>query len=138
MSIEGMETLGEIIKKAIKERGLKESFIAEKMGVSRQSLNQIETRKTFDLEWLQKFKAASGIDFTQYAPPSIDKINTPYNSELEYNGSMVNDDQVAYESNKVEMFLNFKISTTSEDFQNMIALINKIKSEAKNMGFTIS
>ncbi len=119
MSIEMVESLGDLIKKEIKRRGLKASFIAEKMGVSRQTLNAIETRKTFDLEWLQRFKAASGIDFTDYAPKSIGRILTPY-SEGVVNPSAVQEATESY-GNKIEMFLSLKISGSEERKQNLMA-----------------
>jgi transcriptional regulator with XRE-family HTH domain len=133
MTSEKQETLGEVIKKAIKERGLKESFIAQKMEVSKQTINQINLRKTFDIEWLQKFKAASGLDFTEYAYPSAIKIDTPYNvPDLPINHLEESKEDF---SKKIEISLNIKLSTDESQLAKISELIVHLKKEASKMGF---
>lgn len=73
MSSQKEKSLGEIIKEDMKARKLNASAIAREMNVSRQVINQIDTRKTFDLEFLQKLKEASGLDYTHYAFDSVMK-----------------------------------------------------------------
>src|SRR5690606_1628419 len=65
------KTLGEIIKETMKEKGIKSSAVARKMNVSRQAISQIDLRKKFDLEFLQRLKEASGLDFTTIAYEKI-------------------------------------------------------------------
>lgn len=68
LSKENMETLGEIIKKTLKDKGIKESYVADKMGVSKQVINQIDRRKNFDAEFLKKLEDIVDIDFSVYMP----------------------------------------------------------------------
>lgn len=137
MSSEMFESLGELIKKEIEKRGLKASFIAKKMGISRQTLNAIGLRKNFDLEWLQKLKAASGIDFTEYAPKSIQRINTPYSTE---NGISESFEEPFSNkiSNKIEIYLSLKITGDDDQVGKIGDLIKSLKSEANKFGFNIS
>lgn len=65
------KTLGEIIKETMKEKGIKSSAVARKMNLSRQAISQIDVRKKFDLDFLQRLKEASGLDFTAIAYEKI-------------------------------------------------------------------
>ena len=49
-----METLGAKILQVLDDKGLKQSWLAQKLGWDRQRVNQHKLRKTFDLEFLQK------------------------------------------------------------------------------------
>ena len=113
------ETLGEKILKAIKNKGLVQSKIADKMKVSRQIINQIDRRKTFDLEFLQKLKEATDLDFTGYLYPQ--KIPEP--------------EEKSYDL--IEMSLAIKIKATPEQISRMGELLTNIRKEAVRMGFTI-
>ncbi len=62
-----MESLGELIKRTLREKGIKEAYVAKKMNVSKQVINQIDRRKNFDFNILSELSKASGIDFTKYA-----------------------------------------------------------------------
>ena len=66
MGYKPIKNLGEKIQSDLESMGLNDSAIARKMGVNRQTINQIATRKTFDLLFLQKLKDASGLDYTNY------------------------------------------------------------------------
>lgn len=136
MSIKQEESLGEIIKRTIKERGLKEAFVADKMGISKQSINQISKRKTFDIEWLQKLKAATGLDFTEYAYPSALRISTPYSTDIE-DVSYVEEESEDF-FRKIEMSLNIKISTDESQLDKVGELIKQLKKQASKMGFKLS
>lgn len=127
-----LENLGELIKKAIKDSGLKESFIADKMGISRQYLNQVELKKNFDLDFLQKLKDASKIDFTYLINPII---NQDYEEATLI--SKVEEPLKGLNQN-IDISLNIKISGDSNDFENLSDLIKTIKTEAKKRGFTIN
>lgn len=113
------ETLGEKILKAIKEKGLVQSKIADKMKVSRQIINQIDRRKTFDLEFLQKLKEATDLDFTGYLYPQKPQ-------EVEEKIFDI-----------IEMSLAIKLKSTPEQISRMGELLTSIRREAVRMGFTI-
>jgi transcriptional regulator with XRE-family HTH domain len=132
MSSDRVESLGVIIKKAIKDSGFKETFIAEKMNVSRQTINQIDLRKTFDLEFLQKLKAASGLDFTGYFYSSADKV-VKYSTENEAAITV----KESSEDYRIKMSLTINLSSNKEDVIKMGELITKFRIEALKMGFTI-
>jgi transcriptional regulator with XRE-family HTH domain len=119
MSKEMDQTLGEKILKAIKDKGLVQSKIADKMKVSRQIINQIDRRKTFDLEFLQKLKEATDLDFTGYLYPQ---------------GSATQDLKV---TDLVEMSLAIKLKSTPEQISRMGELLTNLRKEALRMGFTI-
>ncbi|MBC7418414.1 MAG: hypothetical protein H7325_09685 [Pedobacter sp.] len=67
MAKKSIKNLGEQIKSEIEDMGLNQSFVARKMGLrNRQTINKLETRKKFDLAFLQKLKEATGLDYTNY------------------------------------------------------------------------
>lgn len=78
-----MESLGEFIKRTLKDKGIKEAYVAKRMNVSKQVINQIDRRKNFDYNLLSEISKASGIDFTQY-------ISQPYLVQTEH--SIVEED----------------------------------------------
>ncbi len=122
------DSLGYIIKQAMIEKGLNQSAIAAKMGIRRQSLNQIERRKTFDIEFLERLKDASGLDFTDYF-------------KREASG-MLNDPAGRYrlleEKGKMEMSVTIKVSTDPEEITRLGDFILVIRREAKRLGFSVS
>src|SRR5690606_15279666 len=109
MSSKTVKPLGEIIKEALKERGLNKSAIAKKMNVSKQVINQIDRRKYFDLDFLKKLKDATGLDFTRYNTSNffenIDDTIQPVTGDA---------DQL-----KVEMSLAIKITATQAEISRM-------------------
>lgn len=127
MSNRTNQTLGEIIKDALKNKGISQTKVAEKMNVKRQSINQIDRRKTFDLEFLQKLKDATGLDFTQYLYPEAIAKPTVVNQEL--TNSKVDA--------SIEMSLNIKVRSSPNDVSKVSELILLFRKEALRMGFTI-
>ncbi len=66
MSTTQASTFGAEIKSAIEETGISFAEVARRMDVSRQAVNRLDTRKTFNLDFLQKLKKATGLDYTNY------------------------------------------------------------------------
>lgn len=126
------ESLGVLIKKAIVDSGIKQSVIAKKMNISRQSLNQIDRRKTFDLEFLQLLKKASGIDFTSHV----------FNPKR--NNILIEEDPSLYrlikpDSNMptIDFSLTVKIRAEQEYVNRVSDLLMIFRAEANKMGFSI-
>lgn len=117
-------TLGEIILKAIKEKGLNQSKIADKMNVKRQTINQLDRRKTFDMEFLQKLKKATDLDFTGYLYPQ---------SNAEEGLTKSNDKP----ESSIEMSLSIKLKADPVQLNRMSDLLAIIRAEALKLGFTI-
>lgn len=130
MSNANNQTLGEIILEAIKAKGLNQSKIADKMNVRRQTINQLDRRKTFDIEFLQKLKEATDLDFTGYLyrHPGSNQLNPPgeqlTNSNLKVDPS-------------IEMSLYIKLKSDPSLMNKMGDLLMTIRKEAVKMGFTI-
>lgn len=127
------EHLGDLIKKAIIDSGLKQAVIAERMGLKRQTINQIDRKKTFDLEFLQKLKEASGLDFTAYifnkkepkeyiTPVIVNKAEEPFIDN----------------SQQVEMSLAVRIRANSEQMGKVSELIVAFHREATRLGFAVA
>lgn len=72
MSNSDSKTLGTLMMEAMREKGLNQSHIAKKMNMSRQTINTLDTRKSFTVDFLIRFKEASGLDFTGYADSIIE------------------------------------------------------------------
>jgi transcriptional regulator with XRE-family HTH domain len=134
MSKRSVHPLGEMIKEAIKKTGIAQAKVAERMNVPRQTINQIDLRKSFDLEFLQKLKNATGIDFTDYVFDPKEKRYVSIN-----NISKVSEPKTEYtkETNVVELMLTVKISTEEDDLTKLSGLIASFKGEAKKHGFTL-
>jgi transcriptional regulator with XRE-family HTH domain len=124
------QSLGEIIKEAMIDRGLNQSAIARKMGVAKQTINQIERKKIFDLDFLVKFRSASGLDFTSYALPNDNK---DYVESHTTRNLMVGDNM----TNAVEMSLNIKIKGETDNISKMSELLLVFRTEAMKLGFNI-
>lgn len=126
------ESLGVLIKKAIVESGKKQSVIAKKMNISRQSLNQIDRRKTFDLEFLQLLKDASGIDFTNY-------IFNPKKNARDFQEDPSKSAVVNSNSNAptIDFSLTVKIRAEQEYVNRVSDLLMIFRAEANKMGFSI-
>lgn len=119
MSRDGL-TLGEIIKKEMRERGIKDSVVARKMNVARQSINQIDKRKKFDLQFLQEFKKASGLDYTIYA--------------TENTVALLQDPETTYQSkNRVTLTLN--VSCNRNNVGDFSAFLTQIEEIAEQYGY---
>lgn len=69
------DNAGEIFDKIIKDKGLKKTFVAKKMGISQQSLTNKISRGTFDADLA--LKAAKALDVN----PAI-FIDKPYSDFL--------------------------------------------------------
>jgi transcriptional regulator with XRE-family HTH domain len=127
------ESLGEIIKKAIEKSGLKQSVIADRMGLKRQTINQIDRKKTFDIEFLQKLKDASGLDFTNY----VFGESKSYPNSEDQNLALFRD-SATDTSQLVEMSLSIRIKAEPAYVNKMGELIIAVKKEAAKLGFTIN
>lgn len=127
MSNKPVKSLGEIIKEALKEKGLNQSAIAKKMNVSKQVINQIDRRKYFDLEFLQSLKDVTGLDFTGYSYTSKPLAIT---HTAEPSSSLRNNQQV-------EMSLAIKLKADPDHISQMGEFLLTIKKEASRLGFTI-
>ncbi|WP_407427667.1 helix-turn-helix domain-containing protein [Arcticibacter sp.] len=126
------ESLGVLIKKAIIESGKKQSVIAKKMNISRQSLNQIDRRKTFDLEFLQLLKEASGIDFTNYIFNPKKNVRDFQEDPSKY--VVVNSSANAP---TIDFSLTVKIRAEQEYVNRVSDLLMIFRAEANKMGFSI-
>lgn len=124
------ENLGTVIKEAIKEKGLNQSAVAAKMGFKRQTINQLDRRKTFDLEFLQLLKEATGLDFTDYNFKN-EPLATKFKEQLIQYSEDKNEGQ------QVEMILSVKVKSEPDEISKIGDLILIIRREAKKMGFTI-
>ncbi|WP_316743377.1 helix-turn-helix transcriptional regulator [Pedobacter antarcticus] len=124
MSNSQPKLLGEIIKNALKEKGLNQTAVAKKMNVSKQVINQIDRRKNFDLEFLQNLKAVTGLDFTGH----VYRANATKTEEL---------DTESLKNQQVEMSLAIKLKADPEQINRMGELLISIRKEAARLGFTI-
>ena len=132
MSNEPARMLGEIIKEALKEKGLNQSAVAKKMNVSKQVINQIDRRKYFDIEFLQKLREVTGLDFTNHSF----NINPRQPLTVAEPSGNYRHLSVA-KPEQVEMSLAIKIKASPEQINNMGDLLISIKREASRLGFTI-
>ncbi|WP_028297158.1 helix-turn-helix domain-containing protein [Olivibacter sitiensis] len=124
MSNKKAKSLGEIIKETMKERGIKGSVVARKMNVSRQTINQIDTRKKFDIAFLQSLKDASGLDFTYYAYKDI-------------MDSMSDDSKLKYLESSPRITINISISTKKDNLNNLPELVTQIEDLSRKLGFEL-
>lgn len=130
MSSISSKTLGEKIKEDLKEKGLNQSAIAKKMNVSKQVINQIDRRKYFDLEFLQKLKEVTGLDYTSHSS-QISTYTEGANIEQNLESSKVNNSQ------SIEFLLSIKLKSDNDHITSIGELISKIKNEALRMGFSV-
>lgn len=131
MSNSENRTLGEIIKDALKEKGLNQSAVAKKMNVSKQVINQIDRRKYFDLDFLERLKKATDLDFRSYSTSLPAPVSIVKEEEGQYSRTKVNID------NTVEMTLSVKVRASDDEISQMGNLLIAFKREALRMGFTI-
>lgn len=133
MSNRGIHPLGEMIKEAIKKSGITQARVADRMGVPRQTINQIDTRKTFDLEFLQKLKNATGLDFTNHV------FDPKGNRYVAYDDiSKVGEPAEPYQAtNSIELSLALKINAQQNDLSKLSELISAFKNEAQKFGFVL-
>lgn len=125
-------SLGEIILQALKDKGLKQSKVADKMNVKRQTINQIDRRKTFDLEFLQKLKDATDLDFTSYI---YQNGGNRQNSEDLVSEILTNSNSNA--GQQIEMSLAIRLKSDPIHISKMGELLVLINKEAARLGFTI-
>jgi transcriptional regulator with XRE-family HTH domain len=126
-----MLSLGELILEAIEKSGIAQAVIAQRMGVSRQAINKLATRKTFDLEFLQKLRDASGLDYTNYVFEPKSKKYVDIN-EL----TKVNEPVTEYSSKK-NLTLNFTISCDRQKVNEFSRFLLEIDQVAEKYGFKI-
>ncbi|MGV3763341.1 helix-turn-helix domain-containing protein [Parapedobacter sp.] len=121
------KTLGEIIKETMKEKGINSSAVARKMNVSRQAISQINLRKKFDLEFLQRLKEASGLDFTSIA----------YEKFADNSAPPASDEQ---QTNLTEgITINIRITTKDkEKLDNLPSFIEEVEESGKRYGFELT
>lgn len=127
MTIRNNKTLGEIIKEVMKERGIKASVVARKMNVSRQTINQIDARKKFDIEFLQKLKDATELDFTSYAYDDLNRRIPEEDKEKYFNSTA-----------EQKISLQISVSCSVDKLTNFSDFINEMNQIAKKYGFSIS
>ncbi|WP_028297156.1 hypothetical protein [Olivibacter sitiensis] len=108
----------------MKERGIKGSVVARKMNVSRQTINQIDTRKKFDIAFLQSLKDASGLDFTHYVYKDI-------------MDSMSEDSKLKYLESSPRITINISIATKKDNLNNLPELVPQIEDLSRNLGFEL-
>lgn len=118
------KSLGEIIKEALKERGIKASAVARKMNISRQTINQIDRRKKFDIAFLQSLKDASGLDFTHYA----------YEDVI---GNMPEESKQRYLTKSTRVTISISVSSNTKNLGNLPELITQIEEISKKLGFEL-
>lgn len=135
MSTKELHPLGEIISEAIENSGIKQATIAKRMGVSRQTINKVALRKTFDLEFLQKLKNASGLDFTNHVFDPKRKTYVNIDSLTKANEP---DLSQSYNSNSLELSLTIKIKSDETSLKNLSEMILNFKKEAINKGFQVA
>lgn len=131
MSNTNRNSLGELIKKALKEKGLNQSAVAKKMNVSKQVINQIDRRKHFDLDFLQKLKDVTDIDFTNYSFGHTPKSFKRRDDEVE------EEEELETGTQQIEMALAIKLKADPYHINKMGELLLSIKKEATRLGFTI-
>ncbi|MFN0254473.1 helix-turn-helix domain-containing protein [Pedobacter ureilyticus] len=131
MSNNENKTLGEIIKDALKEKGLNQTAVAKKMNVSKQVINQLDRRKYFDLDFLERLKKHTDLDFTRYSQSNIEEHASVEETQSQYSLTNVNN------VNTVEMTLSVKVRASDTEISQMGNLLMAFKKEALRMGFTI-
>ena len=131
MAVQKLTSLGEMIKEDIVNKGLNQSLIAKRMGYERQIINQIANRKTFDLEFLQKLKDASGLDYTNY-------VFNPKRKEyvILEDKTMVEEPRGNYGQTTVEMLLSVIIRGEHDQLAKMSDLLMAFKTDASRLGFS--
>lgn len=135
MSTISEKSLGILIKKAIDESGIKQSVIAKRMNVSRQTINQIDRRKTFDLQFLQELKKASGLDFTEYVfNPGRRGYQAPNIGELKVLEEPAGD---LRRKPLIDFSLTVKIRAEKEYITKVSDLLMAFRTEADKLGFSI-
>ncbi len=88
-----MDHLGKAILEEIKQRGLTQQYVADKIGVPRQTVNQFKNRKIFDSKLLSDLKTEVGIDFTDfyernYTDVEIDEAQVKYGLKTPLNSGI--------------------------------------------------
>ena len=122
------KTLGEIIKETIKEKGINSAEVARKMNLSRQAISQIDARKKFDLDFLQRLKEASGLDFTAiaYEKATSDKANNVRRNT---------------QSATLPQGITINIRVTTKDkekLENLTSFIEEVEASGKRYGFELT
>jgi transcriptional regulator with XRE-family HTH domain len=133
MSKRSIHPLGELIKNAIKESGITQATIAKRMDVPRQMINQIDQRKSFDLEFLQKLKNATGLDFTDHVFDPKAKKYVPIQAL-----NMAEEPAVQYGAEAIELSLTIKVKAQESTLVQLSEMILFFKKEASNRGFQIA
>jgi len=111
----------------MKEKGIKSSAVARKMNLSRQAISQIDSRKKFDLEFLQRLKEASGLDFTAVAYEKIadDKIANDH------------DEQPSDSAHGIT--INIRVTPKDkEKLDNLPSFIEEVEESGKRYGFELT
>ncbi|QTE38536.1 helix-turn-helix transcriptional regulator [Mucilaginibacter gossypii] len=127
------QLLGVKIKSAIKQAGISQTVIAEKLNLSRQAVNQLDTRKKFDFEFLQDLKDATGLDFTNYV------FNPKLNDYVPMDSvSLLKEPESEYKTaDTIELSLSIKINADQGSLSRLSDLIASFKGEATKYGFTL-
>lgn len=120
------KTLGEIIKATMKEKGINSSMVARKMNLSRQAISQIGLRKKFDLDFLQRLKEASGLDFTAIAYEKI--TDSAIDAQHAHPPALTQG-----------ITINITVTTKNkEKLENLAAFIDEVEEAGKRFGFELT
>lgn len=122
------KTLGEIIKATMKEKGINSSVVARKMNLSRQAISQIGLRKKFDLDFLQRLKEASGLDFTAIAYEKITDSASAIDAQHTHPPALTQG-----------ITINITVTTKNkEKLENLAAFIDEVEEAGKRFGFELT
>lgn len=122
-------TLGERIKKEIKERKLNLSAIARDLNMTPQALDQVDRKKNFSHEFLEQLKNVTNgaIDFVSHAT-HFEKV--PESMFFEPEGN--------YRKPDVELSFNITIRTTKQTVAKLGALMDAFSQSAEKLGFQLN
>lgn len=130
------ENLGTLILLELKKRGIKQSYVADQMGIVRQAFNQIKKRKTFDIDFLNQLKNVTGIDYEELIKENA--INErPDQTHSDNSTISVNEGKTNY-STSFKIALNFSIEVNSDNYKSLPSLIEKLKEESEKMGYRLT
>ncbi|MNS82060.1 hypothetical protein D3C72_1157950 [compost metagenome] len=123
-----IETLGQKVLFELEKRGVSQAFAAKQLGVTRQYVNKLGTKKTFSIEFLERLRDKLGIDFVEQADYKEAKIEPqPRNEEY----------SIPETGDLFTITLNLELKAKQTNYARLPELITIIKAEAQRMGITI-
>lgn len=122
-------TLGELIKKEIKDRKLNLSAIARDLNMTPQALDQVDRKKNFSFDFLEALKKSTNgvIDFTSQA--------THYESAPE---NIFQESEEKYGKGDVDISFNISVKTHKSTINKLGALMEAFTQSAEKLGFQIN